>query len=177
MAGRIKLSKPLISQGEIKRKVRELAKKISQDYKGKKLLVVGILKGAWIFMADLIRQIKNVDEIQCSFLTAESYVGKETKGKIELKLDLLPNSLEGWHVLLVEDIVDTGLTLAYIKDTLKIRNPISLHICALLDKPSRRKIDLKIDYLGFQIEDKFVVGYGLDYEQKFRNLPYITSIE
>jgi hypoxanthine phosphoribosyltransferase len=171
------LSKPLISQGEIKRKVRELAKKISQDYKGKKLLVVGILKGAWIFMADLIRQIKNVDEIQCSFLTAESYVGKETKGKIELKLDLLPNSLEGWHVLLVEDIVDTGLTLAYIKDTLKIRNPISLHICALLDKPSRRKIDLKIDYLGFQIEDKFVVGYGLDYEQKFRNLPYITSIE
>jgi hypoxanthine phosphoribosyltransferase len=171
------LSKPLISQGEIKRKVRELAQKISQDYKGKKLLVVGILKGAWIFMADLIRQIKNVDEIQCSFLTAESYVGKETKGKIELKLDLLPNSLEGWHVLLVEDIVDTGLTLAYIKDTLKIRNPISLHICALLDKPSRRKIDLKIDYLGFQIEDKFVVGYGLDYEQKFRNLPYITSID
>lgn len=168
--------KELIKEEEIKEKINILADKISSDYKGEKVIIVGILKGAWIFMADLVRKIKDVD-MECSFLSAESYVGKETTGKVELKLDLLQTNLSDWHVLLIEDIVDTGLSLAYIKEVLEKRKPKSLRICALLDKPTRRKVDVKIDYVGFQIEDKFVVGYGLDYNQRFRNLPYIGYIE
>jgi hypoxanthine phosphoribosyltransferase len=165
----------LISERDIHKKVKELADAISKDYQDKTPLLVGILKGAWVFMADLVRQISI--PIRCDFLQVSSY-GKatESSGIVKIITDL-KCSIEGEHVVLVEDIVDTGLTLKYIIDYLQIRRPKSVKLCSLLDKPVRHKIELKIDYLGFQVPNKFVVGYGIDYQELYRNLPYVAYVE
>ncbi|MEO0076950.1 MAG: hypoxanthine phosphoribosyltransferase [candidate division WOR-3 bacterium] len=165
----------LISEQAIQKKVKELANAIAHDYKDTTPLLVGILKGAWVFMADLVRQISI--PIHCDFLQVSSY-GKatESSGIVKIITDL-KCSIEGKDVILVEDIVDTGLTLKYIMDYLALRRPKSIRICALLDKPARHKIELTIDYLGFTVPNKFVVGYGIDYQELYRNLPYIAYIE
>lgn len=166
---------PLISEEEIQSKVRELAARISAAYKNRDIITVGILKGAWIFMADLIRKISL--PVTCDFLTVSSYgAGTETSGLVQVVADL-KTPIEGKDVLLVEDIVDTGVTLNYIKDVLLLRNPQSFRVCALLDKPERHRAQIKIDYLGFTIPNKFVVGYGIDYNEQYRNLPYIGYID
>lgn len=166
---------PLISADEIRAKVTELAARISHDYRDRSLVVVGVLKGAWVFMADLVRSLEI--PVECDFLAVSSY-GSETESSGVVKiLSDLSVSVEGKDVLLVEDIVDTGITLSYIKGLLELRHPRSLKICALLDKPARHRTDVQIDYLGFTIPNRFVVGYGIDYDERFRNLPYIGYIE
>ncbi|MFZ5644590.1 MAG: hypoxanthine phosphoribosyltransferase [Bacillota bacterium] len=165
----------LISEEEIARKVKELAEKISKDYQGKNILVVGIIKGAVVFLSDLIRNLTvplNID-----FMAVSSY-GKasQSSGVVKILKDL-DQSIEGRHVIVVEDIVDTGLTLKYMLENLKTRKPASLKICTLLDKPSRRKVDVTPDYNGFEIPDKFVVGYGLDYAEYYRNLRDICVLK
>ena len=163
--------KPLFTAEQINKRVRELAVDISIDYRGKEILSVGILRGAFMFFSDIVKHIQvpmNID-----FLTASSYIKTQTSGEIKIHADLREN-IKGKHVLLIEDIVDTGLTLKYVYDRLLERNPASLKICTLLDKRSRRKTEIHLDYIGFEIPDKYVVGYGLDYDNKFRNLPYIS---
>lgn len=164
----------LISEKEIQKKVKELAKKISLDYKDKDLFIICVLKGAVIFLADLLRHLKVHAEID--FIGISSYPDTKSSGVVKITKDL-DGSVESKHILIVEDIVDTGLTLQYLINNLKSRNIASLRVCALLSKPSARKIDVKIDYLGFVIPDKFVVGYGLDWEEKYRNIPYIFILE
>ncbi len=165
----------LISKEEIAQKVEEIGKKISADYKNKNPLLVGVLKGAWVFLADLVRHIDI--PITCDFLQVSSYnSGTETTGVVKIISDLT-SPIEGRDVIIVEDIVDTGLTLQYLIEMLELRKPNSLKICALLDKPARHRVEIKIDYLGFTIPNKFVVGYGIDFDEKFRNLPYIGYIE
>ncbi len=163
--------KILISEDEIKDIVTRLGKQITEDYKDKKLIVVGILKGSSIFMSDLIRKIDK--HIEIDYMVVSSYgLSTETSGVVKILKDMsVP--LEGKHLLIVEDIVDTGLTLSYLTKMLSTRNPESVKICSLLNKPSRRKSDVTIDYLGTDVEDKFVVGYGIDYAEKYRNLPYV----
>jgi len=166
----------LISQEQIQEKIRELGKQITEDYKDKdNVLLVGVLKGAFIFMADLIR---NIDlPLHVDFMAVSSY-GASTKssGVVRILKDL-EHDVEGKNLLIIEDIVDSGLTLSYMCNILKSRNPESIKICALLDKPSRRQVDIEVDYLGFEIPDYFVVGYGLDYGEKYRNLPYICVLK
>lgn len=159
--------KILVSEKEIASRVKELAGLISRDYDGKKLLVVGILKGAVIFLADLVRNL--TVPVELDFMAVSSY-GKasESSGVVRILKDL-EHSLEGKDVLIVEDIVDTGLTLKYLKENLETRGPASLKICTLLDKPERRKVNVEVDYNGFTIPDEFVVGYGLDYQERYRN--------
>ncbi|ACB83679.1 hypoxanthine phosphoribosyltransferase [Natranaerobius thermophilus] len=163
--------KQLISEEEIKDKVKELGEQISQDYQGQEVIAVGVLKGSFVFAADLLRQLSIPNEID--FLAVSSY-GASTKssGIIRILKDL-DTSIENKHVLIVEDIVDTGLTLNYLLETLSTRKPASLKICTLLDKPDRREVDLTPDYIGFQIPDLFVVGYGLDYAEYYRDWPAI----
>ncbi|MHC1566792.1 MAG: hypoxanthine phosphoribosyltransferase [Candidatus Syntropharchaeia archaeon] len=164
---------PLIPEEEIQKKVKELGKRISKDYSGKDLVVIGILKGSWIFMADLIREI--TIPVKCDFLKVSSYVGSKSSGKVNIIADI-GLSIERKDVLLIEDIVDTGITIKSIRDMLLLRKPSSLKICSLLDKPSRRVVEIHPDYIGFEIPDRFVVGYGLDYNERFRNLRYIGVI-
>ena len=164
----------LIEEDKIKRRVLELALEIEKDYKGKKPLFIGILKGAFIFLADLVRFIDM--DLEIDFLAVSSY-GKftESTGEVEILKDIqIP--IKDRHVIIVEDIVDTGLTLKYIKDLLLSRGPKSLKICALLDKKERRKVDIDADYVGFTVPDRFLVGYGLDMAEKYRNLPYIKEL-
>lgn len=165
----------LISEQEIQKRVKELADTISKDYQNSTPLLVGVLKGAWVFMADLVRNISI--PIRCDFLQVSSY-GKatESSGIVKIVTDL-KCSIEGTDVILVEDIVDTGLTLKYIMDYLAIRRPKSIKLCSLLDKPARHQIEFKVDYLGFEVPNKFVVGYGIDYQELYRNLPYVAYIE
>jgi len=166
---------PIITEQEIQNKIKELAAAISNDYQNTTPLLVGILKGAWVFMADLVRQISI--PIRCDFLQVSSYGrATESSGIVKIITDL-KCSIEGEHVILVEDIVDTGLTLKYIMDYLTIRRPKSVKLCSLLDKPARHKIELKIDYLGFQVPNKFIVGYGIDYQELYRNLPYVAYVD
>ncbi|MCL6611831.1 MAG: hypoxanthine phosphoribosyltransferase [Peptococcaceae bacterium] len=164
----------LISEDRIAAKVKELGERISEDYRGKDVLMVGILKGAVVFMADLIRHV-NVP-LAIDFMAVSSY-GKssESSGVVQILKDL-DQSIEGRHVIVVEDIVDSGLTLRYMLDNLSTRKPASLKICTLLDKPSRRKADVTPDYNGFVIPDRFVVGYGLDYAENYRNLRDIAVL-
>ena len=166
--------KTLISRGKLRKKVKELALKISRDYKGKKLVIVGILKGAMVFMSDLMRQMKIPVEID--FIQASSYGASQTSsGKIKVKKDIdLP--LAGKHVLLVEDIIDCGYTLDYLLGFIKRKRASSVRICVLLDKPSRRKVPVPLAYKGFEVPDKFIVGYGLDFAEKYRNLPYVAVL-
>jgi len=165
------IGKPLLTVQQIQKKVKELAAKISEDYEGKEILAVGILRGAFIFFSDIVRHIQvpmNID-----FIIASSYIKIQTSGDIKIHADLRED-IKAKHVLLIEDIVDSGLTLKYIQEMLLARNPASLRTCAFLDKRSRRKTELKLDYIGFDIPDYYIVGYGLDYDNKFRNLPYIS---
>ena len=166
----------LYSQEQIAEKVTELAEHIEKDYRHlEDILVVGVLKGANIFMSDLIREIKL--PLAIDFIAVSSYgASTESSGVVRILKDL-DVTIEGKHVLIVEDIVDTGLTLQYLTDILRRRKAASLKICTLLDKPSRRKCDLTIDYVGYEIPDRFIVGYGIDYAEKYRNLPYIATIE
>jgi len=165
----------LISQEQLDQKVKELGEKISTDYAGKNLLMVSVLKGSVVFMADLMRAISVHCEID--FMSVSSYGrGTKTSGVVKIIKDL-DISLEGRDLLIVEDILDSGLTLSYIKNILLDRSPSSIKICTLLDKPERRKSDIKADYIGFNVPDEFVVGYGLDYDEKYRNLPYIGVLK
>ncbi len=167
--------KVLIPEEKIKKRVSELAKEIYKNYKDKgKLLIVGILKGSTIFLSDLVRQIDLDCEID--FIAVRSYEGKNSSGVVQLILDLYDNPV-GKNILLVEDIVDTGRTLKFLKDNMLTRKANSVKTCVLLNKIGRRKTKVKIDYKGFDIPNKFVVGYGLDYNEKYRNLPYIATIE
>lgn len=165
----------LLTEEEIGIRVKELGKEITEDYEGKDLLLVGILKGAVLFMAELC---KNIDlPIIIDFMAVSSY-GSSTKSTGEVKINKdLDFSVEGKDVLIVEDIIDTGLTLAYLTDNLKKRGANSVKIVTLLDKPDRRNVEVKVDYLGFSIPDEFVVGYGLDYAELYRNLPYVASLK
>ncbi len=166
----------LITEEELQARVAELGKAISVDYQGKDLLAVCILRGATIFLSDLTRQIAVPHEID--FMAVSSYGGgrTESSGVVRILMDLRTN-IRGRDVLIVEDIVDTGLTLTYIIDNLKTRRPASLRTCALLNKQARREVDVSLDYIGFDIPDKFVVGYGLDYGEKYRNIPFIGVLK
>ena len=169
------LEKIMITRDEIQTQVKEVAKRISADYQGKTPVVVCILKGAVMFFADLLRELDF--PLVTDFMAISSY-GSSTKstGVVKLVKDL-DRDICGRDVLVVEDIVDSGRTLSYLMEMLKDRGPASLHLCTLLDKPERRVVDVDVDYTGFQIPDEFVVGYGLDYEQRYRNLPYIGVVE
>jgi len=165
----------LLSETEIQRRVQELAEEISRDYAGEDdLVLVGVLKGAFIFLADLSRRLSIPRSIE--FMAVSSYeAGDEASSAVRLVMDLRKN-IEGKNVLLVEDIVDTGRTLNFLGELLAARKPKSIKTCALVRKPDRVKIDAKVDYLGFEIPDAWVVGYGLDYDEENRTLPYIASI-
>ncbi len=165
----------MIGKEELKKRVTELGAEISKDYKGESLIAICVLKGAVIFMSDLIREF-NVDT-KIDFMAVTSY-GASTKstGVVRILKDLDSN-VEGENILIVEDIIDSGLTLKYLKDYLTARNPKSIRICTLLDKPERRVAEIRADYIGFTVENKFIVGYGLDYNQMYRNLPYISYLE
>lgn len=166
----------LVTEEELKAKVTELGAQITKDYQGKKLLLVSVLKGSVIFMADLMRAIDLYCQID--FMNVSSYgSGVKTSGTVKIVKDL-DVDIRGYDVLIVEDILDSGMTLSYIKKILLEREPNSIRICTLLDKPERRQVDdIKADYKGFQIPDKFVVGYGLDYDEIYRNLPYIGVLD
>ncbi|MDY2736289.1 hypoxanthine phosphoribosyltransferase [Intestinibacter sp.] len=170
-----KITGVMLSEEEIKAKVAELGKKIEKDFEGQDLLVVGILKGASVFVSDLIRSI-NLD-VNIDFMSVSSYGNStESSGSVKILKDL-DVDIKGKNVLIVEDIIDSGLTLSNLTRELKVREPKDLKICTLLDKPQRRKVDIPVDYVGFVIEDKFIVGYGIDYAEKYRNLPYIGIVE
>lgn len=165
----------LITQEQIKKRVEELGKQISEEYKDKFPLLVCILRGAFVFLADLVREI-NIP-LSVDFMAISSYGGKtESSGQVKILKDL-DTPIEGRHVLIIEDIVDTGLTMDSVIRLLKTRKPKSIKICTLLDKIERRIINVKVDYYGFRIPNSFVVGYGLDYEEKYRNLPYIGILK
>lgn len=165
----------MFTEAEIKDRVRAMAAEIQRDYAGKTPLFVSILKGSFIFMADLIREL----DLDCTidFMIVSSYGTKSrSTGAVKIIKDL-DVDIEGKHLLIVEDILDSGLTLSYIKGILETKRPASLKICALLDKPSRRTAEIKADYSGFVIPDEFIVGYGLDYAEKYRNLPDIGVLD
>ncbi len=164
----------LIDEERLRARITELGAEIRAAYGDDPIVCIGILKGSFIFMADLVRAIGG--PVHCDFLGVSSYEGTESTGVVRITHDLRSN-IEGAHVLIVEDIVDTGLTLDYILRTFRVRNVASLKVCALLDKPSRRTVDVPIDHLGFSIPDEFVIGYGLDLDELYRNLPYIGIYE
>jgi hypoxanthine phosphoribosyltransferase len=161
----------MISQEKIAQRVRELGAKITKEFAGQPIVVIGVLKGSFIFLADLVRAIEN--PVTIDFLGVSSYAGTESTGVVKITHDLT-KPIAGKHVLIVEDIVDTGLTLQYLVENLKTRNPASLKVACLLDKPSRAKVRVPLEYVGFTIDDEFVVGYGLDYDGVYRNLPHIA---
>ena len=165
----------LVSEEQLKAKVAELGAQISRDYAGKNLVLVSILKGSVVFMADLMRAVSipcNID-----FMVVSSYGSNTTTSGLAKIIKDLDGDLSGKDVLIVEDILDTGVTLSNLVPMLKMRNPNSVKICTILDKPSRRKADIQPDYEGFQVPDEFVVGYGLDYDEKYRNLPYVGVLK
>ena len=165
----------LVSTEELADKVREMGKAIDADYAGKDILMVGVLRGAVIFMADLARAVSR--PVTIDFMAVSSYgASTHSSGVVRILKDL-DEEVEGRHVLIVEDIIDSGLTLKYLYDNLKSRRPASIKICALMSKPSRRKVDVPVDYTGFTIPDHFVVGYGLDYAEKYRNLPFVGVLK
>jgi len=164
----------LVQPDELSARVRELGKQISADYAGRDLLLVGVLKGAVFFLSDLMRHIDVTCEVD--FMAVASYGSStDSSGVVRILKDLdIP--IEGREVLIVEDIVDSGLTLSYLLRTLNARNPASLEVCALLTKPDRRKVDLPIRYVGFEIPNQFAIGYGLDHAERYRNLPYVAVL-
>lgn len=165
----------LFSEKQLERCVSELGEKITADYKGKPLVVVGILKGSNIFTSDLVRKIDL--PLRMDFMSVSSYGNATTStGQVKIIKDL-DKGIEGEHVLIVEDIVDSGLTLKYLKDLLATRMPASIKICTLLDKPARRKEAITPDYVGFEVPDEFIIGYGIDYAERYRNLPFIGILK
>ena len=165
----------LITSEEIGARVRELGQQITNDYAGQDILMIGVLRGAVIFMSDLARAIKR--PIDIDFMAISSYgLSTSSSGVVRIIKDL-DEVVQGRHILIVEDIIDSGLTLNYLVDNLKSRKPASVRICTLLSKPDRRKVDVQVDYNGFIIPDHFVVGYGLDYAGKYRNLPFIGILK
>ena len=165
----------LFSEQQLADKVKELGARISADYEGKDPLIVSVLKGSYVFMADLTRRISipcNVD-----FMAVSSYgAGTKTTGEVQIIKDI-GSKIDGRHLIIVEDILDSGVTLSFLMKVLKARGAASIRLCTLLYKPERRKVDVPVDYLGFEIPDAFVVGYGLDYAEKYRNLPYIGILK
>ncbi|MCQ2547932.1 MAG: hypoxanthine phosphoribosyltransferase [Clostridia bacterium] len=169
------IGKILFSEEQLRNRAKELGKQITEDYAGQELVVVGTLKGSCIWMADLLKEIEM--PVTIDFIQASSYgAGTVSSGLVSFKKDIEAN-IYNKHVLIVEDIVDTGNTLSAIYENLKDRNAASVEICSMLDKPSRRVADVQAKYIGFEIDNLFVIGYGLDYNQKYRNLPYISYIE
>ena len=167
--------KVLVSEEELKAKVAELGAQISKDYEGRQVHLICILKGGAFFMCELAKRI--TVPVSIDYMSVSSYGNRtSSSGVVRIAKDL-DESIEGKDVLIVEDIIDSGRTLYYLMETLRQRHPKSLHLCTLLDKPERREKDVKVDYVGFEIPDEFVVGYGLDYAQKYRNLPYIGVVE
>ena len=165
----------LVQQDELAHRVDVLGEQISRDYAGRSLLLVGVLKGAMFFLSDLMRRL-DVD-CEVDFMAVASYGSSTDSSGVVRILKDLDASIEGREVLIIEDIVDSGLTLSYLLRTLKARNPASVEVCALLEKPERRKVDLPIRYSGFEIPNKFVIGYGLDHAERYRNLPYVAALE
>nr|BDT27359.1 hypoxanthine phosphoribosyltransferase [Bacteriovorax sp. HI3] len=159
-----------ISEEQIQTRVKELAGMINRDFQGQDVVVVGVLNGSFIFCADLVRHIKTPVHIE--FVSLSSYEGTNSSGEVAFRMDV-KQSLEGKNVIVVEDIVDTGLTISFLLKHMKLKNVKSLKLCSLLRKKARLKVDVPIDYLGFDIEDKFVIGYGLDFDGRYRELPYI----
>lgn len=165
----------LITEEQIREKAEEIGRQISEDYAGQEIILVGILRGAVPWMADVMKRITL--DMTIDFMAVSSY-GAATKssGVVKINKDL-ETDIDGKHVIIVEDIVDSGVTLNYLEGYLKSRGAASVKLCSLLDKPEGRRVDIKADYVGFTVDDRFIVGYGLDYDQKFRNLPYITWLE
>ena len=168
------ITRVLLSEDDIRKAVKTLGEKITQDYEGRKLLLIGVLKGSFVFMSDLVRNIKQ--PLRLDFMSVSSYgSGVKTSGEVKIIKDL-DKPVQGWDVLIVEDILDSGMTLSYLRELIKKRNPNSIRIATLLDKPDRRQVEIHPDYICFSIPDEFVVGYGLDYDEKYRNLPYIGVV-
>lgn len=165
----------LIDEASIRKRVKELGQEITEDYEGKELMLVGILKGAVIFMAELAQ---NIDiPVKMDFMAVSSYGQSSiSTGEVRINKDL-DYSVENKDLLIIEDIIDTGYTLSYLVDNLKKRGARSVKICTFLDKPERRKVDMKVDYMGFEVPDDFIVGYGLDYAEMYRNLPYVAALK
>ena len=175
MMPKYELDTTLISKEELQKKIIEIGKQIQEDYQNEPLIFIAVLKGAFVFAADLIRTLEG--DITIDFVMASSYGNQtESTGKVNLLKDIEVD-IAGKNVILVEDIVDSGLTLHFLKEHFLLRNPKSIKICTLLDKPERRKIELNADYFGFIIPDKFIVGYGIDYDEKYRYLPYIATVK
>ncbi|MGM0441240.1 MAG: hypoxanthine phosphoribosyltransferase [Elusimicrobiota bacterium] len=165
----------LIDEKVIDDKVRELAEEINRDFAGKNPVLISILKGSVVFLSDLLKYV--TIESSIDFIAVSSYEGDtESSGVVKLVMDLR-ESIEDRHVIIVEDIIDTGLTMAYLRDNFLTRKPASFNICSLLYKPENNEVNIDIDYMGFEIPDKFVVGYGLDYREKYRNLPYLGTLK
>jgi hypoxanthine phosphoribosyltransferase len=169
-----KIGEILVQPDELAHRVRELAEQISRDYAGKDVLLIGVLKGAVFFLADLMRQL-DVD-CEVDFMAVSSYGSSTDSSGVVRILKDLDASIEGRHVLIVEDIVDSGLTLSYLFRMLGGRSPASLEVCALLTKPDRREVDMPIRYVGFEIPNRFAIGYGLDHAERYRNLPYVAVL-
>lgn len=169
------IMKVLLTGEEIEKRVREIAAEITRDYRGESVLMVGILRGAVVFFSELVKRVDL--DLRFDFMVVSSYgSGTDSSGEIRIIKDL-SQPIEGMNVIIVEDIIDTGYTLKNLKKLLTTRNPKSLKICSLLDKPSRRKVELEGDYIGFKVPNEFVVGYGLDYNEKYRNLPDICVLK
>ena len=165
----------LVSEEDVDRRIEELGKQISEDYAGKQVHLICVLKGGVFFLCELAKRI--TIPVSLDFMSVGSYGdGTQSSGIVKIVQDL-STSIEGKNVIVVEDIIDTGRTLSYLLENLKTRSPKSVRLCTLLDKPERRVVDVKVDYVGFEIPDEFVVGYGLDYNQQYRNLPYIGFVE
>lgn len=170
-----KVGKVLFTKEQIEERAREIGEQIAKDYEGEELYLIGTLRGAVVWMADMMKNISN--DMEIDFIMASSYgSGTTSSGSVKIKKDL-EGDIKGKNVIIVEDIVDTGTTLKFLKDHLAQRKPKSIKICTLLDKPSRRIADISADYTGFSIDNLFVIGYGLDYDQKYRNLPYVSYLE
>lgn len=168
------VEKILISEQEIRDICKRLGEEISRDYEGKKLLLVSVLKGAVVFMADIMRNITCDCEID--FMAVSSYSGSKTTGVVKFKKDMDVDP-DGRDILIVEDILDSGVTLSYLKQVLLQRNAASIKVCAFLDKPANRRADIEADYVGKVVPDEFIIGYGLDYNEKYRNLPYVGILK
>jgi hypoxanthine phosphoribosyltransferase len=168
------IGETLVAADDLQRRIRELGAEISRDYEGRDLLLIGVLKGAVLFMADLMRELTVPCEID--FMAVSSYgSATDSSGVVRILKDL-ESSISDRDVLLVEDIIDSGLTLHYLLRNLRARNPASLEVCALLTKPERRRVDLPVRYVGFEIPNRFAIGYGLDHSQRHRNLPYVAAL-
>lgn len=171
----VKNPKVLIDENTLNKKLDEIASQLNEKYEGERLIVVGVLKGSFMFLSDLVKKLKVDTEIY--FLKAESYgSGTESSGEVKITKDI-ERDIRGENVLIVEDIIDSGYTMREVLKLLSQREPKALELCSCLSKPSRREFEVEIDYLGFEIPDEFVVGYGLDYAEKYRNLPYVGYIE